>query len=346
LLVDKITEGSLKFVLPEEGEEGQWSVQVVGGANAYTLNAPEPWWAQGDKQKTATPGGYVRVFGSAVSFETSALIAARRALATATSDVAQLVQGVGEDGAAATSMGAAEAALGRLAIARHQCRILAAATGSQLRLTVVGKPPVMIAATAESTTKWSAWFDLPTSIAPGTYTVEIANGLAPDHFVPMSSFVSPSEPTVSTVTVVAAAAALKPWERADSKVFKVSDFGPFGLPNLQNVSEWTNASVAIEKAIAAAGAAGGGTVFFERGTYFVNSTWGFDIPWGVKLAGEGKELVQLIFAETYSVSDAGPIKPNGPGSGALALFRGPEVDSGAWAISDLTVCVPGAHLSR
>lgn len=330
-------------MLPEEGEEGQWSVQVVGGANAYTLNAPEPWWAQGDKQKTATPGGYVRVFGSAVLFETSALIAARRALATATSDVAQLVQGVGEDGAAATSMGAAEAALGRLAIARHQYRILAAATGSQLRLTVVGKPPVMIAATAESTTKWSAWFDLPTSIAPGTYTVEIANGLAPDHFVQMSSFVSPSEPTVSTVTVTIA---LKPWERADSKVFKVSDFGPFGLPNLQNVSEWTNASVAIEKAIAAAGAAGGGTVFFERGTYFVNSTWGFDIPWGVKLAGEGKELVQLIFAETYSVSDAGPIKPNGPGSGALALFRGPEVDSGAWAISDLTVCVPGAHLSR
>lgn len=139
------------------------------------------------------------------------------------------------------------------------------------------------------------------TLTQGTYTVEIANGLAPTNFVRLQSYVSPSHPTVSTVDVVAVAAARKPWEQPNGseKVFRVSDYGPHGLPDANNATApWINASVAIAKAIAAAGAAGGGTVFFERGTYFINSTWGFDIPWGVKLQGEGTELVELIFTET------------------------------------------------
>ncbi len=71
----------------------------------------------------------------------------------------------------------------------------------------------------------------------------------------------------------------------------MSDFGPHGLPTLLNSSDysptWTNASDAISKAMAAAEAAGGGTVLLPRGTYFINSTAGFTVPFGVKLKGEG-----------------------------------------------------------
>ena len=123
---------------------------------------------------------------------------------------------------------------------------------------------------------------------------------------------------------------------------------------------WANASVAIEGALAAAGAAGGGTVYFPRGTYFVNSSYGFDVPWGVKLEGEGKGLVEIIFSETYSVcssqcsssTDACSssrwqcTSSRGPGStfsGAKALFRGPTTGSGGWAISDLTIYMTAFH---
>lgn len=128
-------------------------------------------------------------------------------------------------------------------------------------------------------------------------------------------------------------------------MFNVADYGAFGLPNL-TTNQWANASLAVEKAIDAAAAAGGGTVYFKRGTYFLNTTVGFTVPWGVRLQGEGKELVELIFSETYSVSDSGPAKPYGAGSGPLAMFRGPETGTGAWAISDLTVYVdPTCSLS-
>lgn len=57
---------------------------------------------------------------------------------------------------------------------------------------------------------------------------------------------------------------------------------------------WANASVAIEKALAAAGAAGGGTVYFPRGTYFVNSTFGFDVPWNVKLEVRAHDIHMMF----------------------------------------------------
>jgi hypothetical protein len=142
--------------------------------------------------------------------------------------------------------------------------------------------------------------------------------------------------------VLAPTAAQRPWERPGAKTFNVLDFGPHGLPNM-TTNTWVNASSSIAKALAAAEAAGGGTVFLARGTYFINSTWGFEIPWGVRLMGEGKELVELIFAETYGVSTTGPVKPDSPGSGAIALFRAPETGSGAWAISDLTAYVTAYH---
>ena len=83
----------------------------------------------------------------------------------------------------------------------------------------------------------------------------------------------------------------------------------------------------------AAKSAGGGVVYLPRGTYFVNSSYGFTIPWGVQLKGEGKELVEIVFSETYSVcsSPGCRAKPGSLASGAYALFRSPTTGGGGWA---------------
>ena len=53
-------------------------------------------------------------------------------------------------------------------------------------------------------------------------------------------------------------------------------------------------------------------------SYFLNSTrYGFEIPWGVELPGEGKDLVELIWDNVYDVSSDGSTscKPSQPCSG-------------------------------
>ena len=63
------------------------------------------------------------------------------------------------------------------------------------------------------------------------------------------------------------------------------------------------------------------------------------------MQGEGKDLVEIIFSETYGVCSKSSCKarPGGEGSGAIALFRGPETGNGAWSVADLTVYVTAYH---
>ncbi|HXF07848.1 MAG TPA: glycosyl hydrolase family 28-related protein [Candidatus Acidoferrales bacterium] len=56
---------SLKFRLPDDLGAGVYRVQIGAGKDAatWTLNKPAVYWAQGDQGTSATPGGWVRVFG-------------------------------------------------------------------------------------------------------------------------------------------------------------------------------------------------------------------------------------------------------------------------------------------
>jgi hypothetical protein len=57
---------SLKFVMPADWSMGVFACRVtVGGAHGETvlINAPDPWWIQGDEGESATPGGWLRVMG-------------------------------------------------------------------------------------------------------------------------------------------------------------------------------------------------------------------------------------------------------------------------------------------
>ncbi|MBU4459895.1 MAG: right-handed parallel beta-helix repeat-containing protein, partial [Verrucomicrobia bacterium] len=59
----------LKFVIPKSWTQGVWACRVrQGGAVSApaVLNAPDPWWWNGDGGGSASPGGWLRVFGKSL----------------------------------------------------------------------------------------------------------------------------------------------------------------------------------------------------------------------------------------------------------------------------------------
>ena len=64
-------ERSLKFVVPKEWPQGVWACRVRQGglvSEPVILNEPEAWWWNGDAGESATPGGWLRVFGKSLNF--------------------------------------------------------------------------------------------------------------------------------------------------------------------------------------------------------------------------------------------------------------------------------------
>jgi hypothetical protein len=382
--------GSIKFQIPLDLPQEQWGVSV-DGSEPYTLNSPQPWWASGDLRLHATPGGFVRVFGSCVYFPSRALKSAKKDFDAATVALTDALNTFSTSKISPASI----VNMAQQAEAARKIFISAsAASASMLRL--IPKPSragnaagasasVLVYSDPHNSIAWSGWFTLPSSILPGEYTVEVANHLNLSNFVALGdfgSYISPEMPKQTTITVLSQnqVEVRQPWKKQPkegggsiaaaktkaAKIFNVADFGPHGLPGcgpgwdpdmlcpmdpatgerFKPQNYWVNASMAIEKAIAAAGIAGGGTVYFPRGTYFVNSTHGFEIPWGVKLQGEGKDLVEIIFQEIYGVCSQATgcaIKPDGEGSGPRGYFRSPSTGTGGWAVSDLTIYVTAWH---
>ena len=73
----QVSSQSMKFAIPESWAMGTYACRVVSGeakplktSEAVTLNAPDPWWLQGDGGSTAaSPGGWLRIFGKSLQFE-------------------------------------------------------------------------------------------------------------------------------------------------------------------------------------------------------------------------------------------------------------------------------------
>ncbi len=65
------SDSSLKVVLPRDWQGGAYACRVRTDGRttrAVVLNAPDPWWMQGDGGESASPGGWLRVFGKCLSF--------------------------------------------------------------------------------------------------------------------------------------------------------------------------------------------------------------------------------------------------------------------------------------
>lgn len=76
------TDKSLKVVLPASQPQGLFAARVRssgGTSDPVFINAPDPWWLQGDGGDFATPGGWVRIMGKSLAFDRPARIALRAA---------------------------------------------------------------------------------------------------------------------------------------------------------------------------------------------------------------------------------------------------------------------------
>lgn len=60
---------SLKFVVPPQDDPGVYVVRVKREGKTsrpFLLNAPQVWWLQGDRGPEASPGGWLRIFGTSL----------------------------------------------------------------------------------------------------------------------------------------------------------------------------------------------------------------------------------------------------------------------------------------
>lgn len=74
----QVSSQSLKFVIPENWPMGAYACRVVplNDSNSFQssetlfINAPDPWWIQGDGGATSSsPGGWLRIFGKGLNFD-------------------------------------------------------------------------------------------------------------------------------------------------------------------------------------------------------------------------------------------------------------------------------------
>jgi hypothetical protein len=289
------------------------------------LNAPEPWWCQGDAGDAATPGGWVRCFGLAMATVNGSVAVARqrlRYLRHVLAHVGGLDDPAGDDSllyTAATEIVALRSQLASLP-----------ASYSLLTLTPQGwtGPTVTVRAFAANATQYSVQFPVPGDIASGTYSVGVSNGLGTGLVVPLDSFVSPGAPHASGLEILPAAG----WPPGVFLVNATTPPAPMPAPT---------SDAALATAISAAWAAGGGTIQLARGQYFLSQP--VLLPPRTRLVGAGTELTAIYFEEAtpatapYAYFGLAP----GPAAGAPSRAPGARAFAGvtatSWGVTDLTV---------
>ena len=257
----------------------------------------------GDGGNFSTPGGWARVFGRGLSLE------ADRTAAALGPEPRIEAEAIAVDIVAAARRGdfgeVERLAAKQVEHARHQAQRQGLTT--TLTLTpIYGGSDIILTATASNVSAVSAHFAVPDSVPAGDYFVAVSNGAATGE---LRSFLSEGDPWgcsydacyVRTLTVRVASAKSFP-----SKLFRVSDFGCSGgathncSASGMGCAQPTNATAAVHRAIAHAGAAGGGTVFFDIGRWYVSGP--LLLPHNVLLKGSGMGLSAIYFAEDDQTS--------------------------------------------
>jgi hypothetical protein len=218
---------TLKFVLPAEIGDGIVRFRISDGqesSDPSVLNAPKIWWMQGDETDTATPGGWLRLFGLNLNLFPGAKATFR------SGDIATVLA-------------------------------------------------------PEAIDEFAIRIPLPGDMKPGEYTVDFHNGLAD----------GAATTTAGSIRVVAR----KP---LPDRIFDVTEYG--AVPAEPGYLQYTTAMLAqeqvdsadaVQKALDAAGQAGGGVVMFPRGIFVLSK--GLDIPMHVTLRGAGSGLTALSYVD-------------------------------------------------
>ncbi|MEY4299359.1 MAG: hypothetical protein RIR25_595, partial [Verrucomicrobiota bacterium] len=221
------TASTLKFALPDDIGDGIISFRITKNAETSAtalLNAPKIWWMQGDETETATPGGWLRLFGLNLQLHPGAKLSLR--------------------------FGEANISLVPAAIDEFALR-----------------------------------FGVPADIPPGEYEVVWQNGL--EH---------------PAAQVSAGRIRIAPRPAVPEQTFDVTKFG--AIPTEPGYLQYTTAmksdeqvdsTDAVQRALDAAGNAGGGVVQFPRGVFVLSR--GLDVPLNVTLRGAGSGLTVLSYVD-------------------------------------------------
>lgn len=288
----QVNNASLMLPLPASLPIDSYSI-ACGGSAPLVVNAPDLWWIQGDAGNVSTSGGWLRVFGRNIDLAPTNDTAARSLAQDVASEIAAAARR--GDFEAVERLATTQAAAARSALAAHQ-RMAPTLTLTN-QLTDSALSPI----TATNSSSVEALFVLD-AVPPGTYKVSVSNGRANSV---LNSFVSPAQPHVETLTVVAAASV-----EFNPKIFAVSSFGCSGGVNGTGHDDDprasgfpVNCSAAVQAAIKAAGANGGGTVFFGPGRWYVDGP--LLLPQGVLLKGARMDLTAIYFSESTSETNPG-----------------------------------------
>jgi lysophospholipase L1-like esterase len=221
------TPTTLKFGLPKNIGDGIVSFRIKHDSNVSevnVVNAPKVWWIQGDETETATPGGWLRLFGLNMNLHPGAKL-------------------------------------------------------------VLKSPDASVILTPNSIDEFALNANIPANLKAGVYSIRFENGLAhPRAALAVGNF------------TIAPKRSFK-----DSK-FDVMDFG--AVPAEPGYLQYTTAMMAegqvdsadaVQRAVDAAGRAGGGVVTLPRGIFVLSR--GITMPVNVTLRGAGKDLTVLSYVD-------------------------------------------------
>lgn len=300
-------DAALVVTLPVEAALDAYSLVVAcpaGNSSPWWVNRAKPWWLQGDVGPDASPGGWVRVYGQTLALEPATRVAARKVARAAVRSLSTAGPTLGMNGLlgeAAKAAAAAEAAAAALALSPTTLRLTPTAGGTFIDIT------------AANATAHAAVFLLPQALPLGVYNASVSNGAG--GFTPLSTFISPQQPSVAGLSVVPPPA----WPPG---VFSV---------NATTIPTWgpdaNTSDSALASALAAAAAAGGGTVLLSPGSFFLASP--VLLPPNTLLRGAGREATKITFAEWNTTT--APAQPLFSVNNSAAAALG----GAAWGVSDL-----------
>ena len=344
---------AIMAVIPSAVPLGIYTVvaRCGGGAtsNALTINAPRVQWSMGNCLNESVTGGTIRLFGNGLSLTDdqsedvlSLHATATRALHaqdwTTLADVSQKLK------------------------RRHTSTTTTVTT--RLRLSAVNgqhATDYTIEADPASLTQYHASFQLPLDVPAGEYAMSVANDLVPGKapWFAINFFESPDRPLVRTHVVRTSVRSAGTDPRSFQSntvcysvspgVFNIKDYCPNNdcgrMPPARpppsthpRAPTPTDATPALQQALALAAKAGGGTVFFPRGQYFFSGHVTFEIPPGVYLRGEGTSLVSIYVGEANRSHHARTLFAGVSCRGKSSCESG-AVPAGTvrWGLSDLTI---------
>lgn len=367
ILANQSTDSVLKFFLPPGFPEDVYSL-FVSCANAQQyipsfVNLPKVWWILGDGGEEASPGGWLRIQGINVAYLSNEIIQLKSRLrqlkrflqprgGNTVVDVLQRTSYLTNEGTEEyyddnDTKDETLKALYESLIIRKQLQQLmkknsnGGPSASYVQLVSSSGTTYTLPAIMINATQFSIHVPLPSTMVPDTYTVTICNGygtvknnnpnasVCTGTFVPVDIFLSAQRPHVTTITIVDTVLPSPP----SANIFIVNQTSlPQPYPFFPNATS----DAAVQYALQQAQAAGGGTVYFPAGTYFLTEP--LIIPSNTILAGERNDAVGLYFAEATNIT--APV--------AYFMLNDTEANisatgTGSWGIRDLSIFITGFH---